>query len=92
MAKPKSFDSWEPEKQEEWREKERARYKIYHAANPEKVAEKGRKWRAANPEKVAESNRKHRQLQRELRNASATLAMFQAVKELSQLNPKPKHT
>jgi Ethanolamine utilization protein EutJ (predicted chaperonin) len=44
MAKPKSFDTWTPEKQEEWREKKRQRE---------------RKWRAANREKVAKINRKY---------------------------------
>jgi hypothetical protein len=58
MAKPKSFDTWLPEKQEEWREKERERVRKWREVNPEKERERARKWREANPEKERERRRK----------------------------------
>jgi exopolyphosphatase/pppGpp-phosphohydrolase len=45
MAKPKSFDTWTPEKQEEWRQTQRESWRKYRAANREKVEETKRKYR-----------------------------------------------
>ena len=60
MAKPKSFDSWTPEKQEEWREGNKQRQRKYRAANREKIVESWRKYHAANREKITERQRKYR--------------------------------
>ena len=73
MTKPKLFASWTPEKQEEWREKKRAR---------------DRKYTAANSEKIAEKNRKYRQLQREMRDAAKTLAMMHSIQQITETNGK----
>ena len=59
MAKPKSFASWTPEKQEEWREKRRVHDRRYAAANKEKKAENSRKLYEANKERFAEHHRKY---------------------------------
>jgi hypothetical protein len=65
MTKPKSFDSWAPEKQEEWRERERECARKWFAANREKAAQYWSKYRTANREKRVEKNRKYRAENRE---------------------------
>jgi len=64
MSRPKAFNTWTPEQQEDWLEKRREYLRKWAAANrkknPEKVADNQRKWRASNPEKVTEGERKWR--------------------------------
>ena len=57
--KPKSFDSWTPEKQEEWRKNQREKNRKYSEENREKERERKRKWCEANLEKEREIGRAH---------------------------------
>jgi hypothetical protein len=57
MSKPKSFDSWTPEKQEEWLEKRRAKQRARYATNPKSILERNRKRYAANIDKAREIGR-----------------------------------
>jgi len=52
--KPKSFETWTKERQEEWRQKQTEKKRKWRRANPEKAKELDRKWRRANPEKAKE--------------------------------------
>jgi len=58
MSKPKSFDTWTPEKQEEWRTNVReANYKCarrYREANPERARASSAKHYKANRDKIKE--------------------------------------
>lgn len=58
MRKPKNWDDLLPGKQEEWKEKERARLRKWYADNREKAKDRNKKYRQLNPEKNIERQRR----------------------------------
>ena len=84
MSKPKSFDSWPPEKQEEWREKRIESARKWSEANPEKMRESARKHREANREKVAEKKRKYHEANRQQAAADQFFQIQGAAEQISE--------
>ncbi len=88
MAKPKAFDTWPAEKQEEWRDKVREQSRKHYEANAGKVRERIRKYREANADKVRERKRKHRAIARTQSAADQFFILAAASEQLSKLEPK----
>lgn len=79
MAKPKSFDTWPIEKQNEWRRKSNEATDRWVKNNPEKTREKLRR-----------SNRKLTQKRREQRTSLKFFQIAQAISEITNINTEKK--
>ena len=58
MSKPKDFNSWPPERQEEWRESRRLRVRKWYATKGKAYHER---WRAENEKKVKDALAKYKE-------------------------------
>ena len=65
MSKPKAFNTWTPERQEEWKKKIAEYGCKYREANKKKIAESRRKHYEANKEKLVEYRREYREANKE---------------------------
>lgn len=88
MSKPKSFDSWTPEKQEEWlkrrcaaackwqsenKDKKKAYDKKRYESKKEEIIEKNARWAKNNPDKKAIIHRRWDEKNREKKNTLAKI-------------------
>jgi hypothetical protein len=90
MEKPKSFDTWPIEKQDEWRSKKSEANREWRKNNPEKSKENNRKYRENNPEKVKCNNRIHNKKKKEERTSLKFFQMTQALSEIANINTEKK--
>jgi hypothetical protein len=82
MSKPKSFDSWPPEKQSEYTLRKRELIRLWKQANPDKVRENQTKWKRQNPDKVRYYRIKYEQ---------ANLDKIRTYKRQYQINSRRKN-
>ena len=90
MAKPKAFDTWTAEKQEEWRGKAKQRAAKYCAENAEKEKQRIAKYYAENPKKLKQRNAKYYAEIKQNQAAIQFFQMTQAVSEIANINTHQK--
>ena len=89
MSKPKAFDTWTPERQEAWKEKQKKRMRKYYEANREKILERKSNYHAANREKNVERMSKYREANREKAATDQFFIMVGAAQQISETIGKP---